>query len=99
MGRPYIYNIVRRRGSSLVFLKEAFRAGGENTRTWNMIMRALLEKDKVHQCFYWIPVNSGFAVLVGFHILRSVLVSNRYLLTVAVGLQTAIRALQTLKDS
>lgn len=99
MIRPLILRVARARDSSLDLLEGAFVLGGHATRTWNNIMRVLLDRDRVHQCFFWIPGSAGYACVVAFHILRSLLVSGRYLLSVTEGLHTAIRALQKLKDS
>ncbi|ORY46309.1 fungal-specific transcription factor domain-domain-containing protein [Leucosporidium creatinivorum] len=99
MIRPFILLVARTRDSSLDLLEGAFVLGGHATRTWNNIMRVLLDRDRVHQCFFWIPGSAGYACIVAFHILRSLLVSGRYLLSVTEGLHTAIRALQNLKAS
>lgn len=68
-------------------------------RLWNAVLGVFLQKGMIPQCFYWLPISAGYPSLVSFHILRTPLVSGRYLLSVLEGLHRTMRALQTLKDT
>ena len=93
---------VRRTGES----RERVGAPGDDkadsaapSREWDSIVGAFLQRGIIERCFYWIPITAGHPALVSFHILRTPLVSGRYLLSVATGLHRTMRALQALKDS